>query len=220
MLHDATWQPALPADWPEQLVGLLSSPPPRTLPLAGNRASAVLIAFVARPDGPTLLLVRKSERLNNHAGQVGFPGGGTDPGDATLADTALREAAEEVGLLPALVRLVGRLDDERTYVTGYHIHPVVGVVANPPDAWQPDPTEIADVLELPLRDLLDAAPVSWLEFAQAGQTYRIPRYEWPSGLVVWGATARLLWNLQNRLAVWCRSPHELFAHPTVSEPVP
>lgn len=219
MLHDPTWQPALPADWPGQLAQLLASPPPRQLPLAGNRSSAVLVALVQRAGGPSLLLVRKSEQLNNHAGQVGFPGGGTDPTDSSAADTALREAREEVGLLPDSVHLLGQLDDERTYVTGYHIRPVVGWVAHPPASWQPDPQEIAEVLELPLRDLLDAAPVSWLEFAQAGQTYRIPRYEWPSGLVVWGATARLLWNLQLRLAPWSRAPHKLFEHGAVASPL-
>jgi 8-oxo-dGTP pyrophosphatase MutT (NUDIX family) len=194
--------PALPPDWPAALAGRLADPGPRELPLDGNRASAVLIAFLQRPAGPTLLLVRKSERLNNHAGQVGFPGGSADPADPDLQATALREAWEEVGLGADRVHILGRLDDERTYVTSYHIRPFVAYVPDPPALFVADPHEIADILELPLRDFLTTPPVSWLELASAGKVYRIPRYEWASGLVVWGATARLLWNLQQHLAPW------------------
>jgi 8-oxo-dGTP pyrophosphatase MutT (NUDIX family) len=203
MPPDAVLPPTLlPPDWPAALAGGLADPGPRELPLDGNRASAVLIAFLHRPTGPTLLLVRKSERLNNHAGQVGFPGGSADPTDSDLQATALREAWEEVGLSPGRVQILGRLDDERTYVTSYHIRPFVAWVPDPPALFVADPHEIADILELPLHDLLTTAPVSWLELASGGKVYRIPRYEWPSGLVVWGATARLLWNLQQHLAPW------------------
>ncbi len=184
---------------PTWLTERLGTPSPRALPVATDAASAVLVPVLLRSAGPTLLLVRKSEQLRRHAGQVGFPGGRIETGDASSDAAALRETYEEVGLLPALVQVIGYLDDERTYVTDFHIRPVVGLVATPPPSWTIDHGELDGVLEIGLQELIDERPASWVEFALFGQVWRAPRYEFSDGRVVWGATARILRNLQLRL---------------------
>lgn len=186
---------------PADVRRILADPAPLDLPLDGNRASAVLVPFLQRPGGPSLLMVRKSSRLRKHAGQVGFPGGSLDPQE-TAEQAALREAREEVGLEAGRVELLGRLDDERTWVTDFHIRPVVGWVADPPLKWQLDPFEIDDVLEIGLAELLATEPCSWMEWAMYGHVFAVPRWEFSGGRVVWGASARILNNLRQRF----RSP--------------
>jgi len=181
------------------LAARLSVPPPTELPVASDAASAVLVPVLLRRQGATILFVRKSEQLRRHAGQVGFPGGRLDPGDKDARAAALREAREEVGIDPSAVALIGQLDDERTYVTDFHIRPLVGVVRDPPEVFAFDVGELAGVLEVGLQELVDERPASWVEFAMFGQVWRMPRYEFSGGRVVWGATARMLRNLQLRL---------------------
>jgi 8-oxo-dGTP pyrophosphatase MutT (NUDIX family) len=173
--------------------------PARVVAAEGDRRSAVLVPFVQRADGPALLFVEKAAHLRRHAGQIAFPGGALDAGE-TPEQAALREAWEEIGLAPEQVALIGRLDEDRTYVTGFHIAPVVGWIAEPPPAWQADAGEVTRVHEVLLRDVVDAEPVGWLERKLAVVLFRAPRYELPPrALVVWGATARILHGLQERL---------------------
>jgi 8-oxo-dGTP pyrophosphatase MutT (NUDIX family) len=115
----------------------------------------VLIAVVERPEGPAILLTRRTDHLRDHAGQICFPGGRIEPADPTIEAAALREAEEEIGLPPAQVELLGRLPAYDT-VTGFRIHPVVGWVAEPV-SLAPDPFEVAEVFELPLAFVLDPA---------------------------------------------------------------
>jgi 8-oxo-dGTP pyrophosphatase MutT (NUDIX family) len=180
------------------LIRSLADPPPRTLPVASDeRASAVLLPVILRGDGATLLMVKKSDQLRRHAGQVAFPGGAIDAGE-TAETAALREAFEEVRLDPATVEIVGQLDDQRTYVTGYHVRPVVGLVRVPPPTFTPDPAEIDAVIELPLAEVVIAEPASWFEWTMEATPHRAPNYE-IAGTFVWGASARVLENLLQRL---------------------
>lgn len=195
---------ARPTDVPAWLRAALEATP-RPMAPEDDRLSAVLLPVVVRVGGPTVLFVRKSAHLFKHAGQLGFPGGGIERGESVAA-AALREAWEEIGLEPARVTLLGRLDEERTFATAFHITPLVGWIAEPPAAWTIDPGEIETVHEVPLLEVVDTEPVSWLEFtAPMGEgraelhTFRAPRYEFASGVVVWGASARILRNLQERL---------------------
>ena len=117
------------------------------------RSAAVLVPIVNRPDGLAVLFTERSVDLPDHPGQISFPGGRIEPGDADAVAAALREAEEEIGLPRDRVTLLGRLADYET-VTGYRVTPIVGWV-EPPFPLKPDPVEVADVFEVPLSFLLD-----------------------------------------------------------------
>ncbi|MCB1519499.1 MAG: CoA pyrophosphatase [Hyphomicrobiaceae bacterium] len=165
------------------------------LDTAPPRAAAVLVPVVAR-DPLTVLLTLRTEHLAAHAGQVAFPGGKIDDGDAGALDAALREAEEEIALDRSLVEPLGFLDTYRTG-TGYAIFPVVALV-DPGYVPRPDPREVAAVFEVPLAYLMDERNVVLDRRIWRGRerqfyafTYR-PHY-------IWGATAGMLRNMQERL---------------------
>ncbi|MFI4986281.1 MAG: CoA pyrophosphatase [Alphaproteobacteria bacterium] len=156
------------------------------------RPAAVLIPLVDRGEGMTVLLTERTAHLTDHAGQVSFPGGRIEPEDVSAEAAALREAFEEVGLLPSVVEPVGRLDDYETR-TGFLVHPIVAIVT-PPFAVKPDPAEVADIFEVPLAFILDRRNhrrESRLYKGRERQFYVLP-YE---GRYIWGATASMLVNL-------------------------
>jgi 8-oxo-dGTP pyrophosphatase MutT (NUDIX family) len=153
------------------------------------RAAAVLVPLIDRPEGMTVLLTRRSDDLPDHAGQISFPGGRIEEGDGGPVEAALRETAEEIGLDPARVEVLGVFAPYRTG-TGYHITPVVGLI-RPPVALSPDPAEVAEVFEVPFAFVLDPAnhrrhsmlwrgEVHWYDAVSFGERY------------IWGATAGML----------------------------
>src|SRR5262249_6936031 len=137
----------------EQIEAVVSRHTPQRYPELG-RSAAVLVPILPRPDGVHLLFTKRSERLPTHRGQVSFPGGSVDAADASVQMAALREAQEEVGLDPLHVRVLGQLDDVPTFVTGFVISPIVGVVDprwyGPQGSypWAPSPHEIDALHEL------------------------------------------------------------------------
>jgi 8-oxo-dGTP pyrophosphatase MutT (NUDIX family) len=146
-------------------------------------------------DRPTVLLTERTAHLSTHSGQVAFPGGRADPGDADAAATALREAQEEVGLAPASVEVLGSLP---IYVTGtaFIVTPVVGLV-RPGAALQPNPYEVADVFEVPLDFLLDPAHHRRHVFEWQGlrrEWFSMPYEDGGKTHFIWGATAGMLRN--------------------------
>ena len=158
------------------------------------RPAAVLIPLVNHASGLTVLLTQRTEDMPSHAGQVAFPGGRRDDRDVDAADTALREAEEEVGLARHFVEVVGAIDLYRTG-TGYEITPVVGIVT-PGFTSHADPREVADVFEVPLDHFLDVRNhrIDSRKVA-AGLERRF--YAMPYGeRYIWGATAGMLKNLQ------------------------
>jgi 8-oxo-dGTP pyrophosphatase MutT (NUDIX family) len=160
--------------------------------------AAVLVALVEREGGLTVLLTQRTAHLVHHPGQISFPGGrleAADGGDSVAC--ALRESEEEVGLSPAAVRVIGRLDAYLTG-TGFIITPVVGLV-RPPPAFVPDPFEVAEVFEVPLDFLADAANYRVERREVAGRERRYWAVDWEQRLI-WGATAGILVNLADVLA--------------------
>lgn len=156
--------------------------------------ASVLVPIVLRADGPTLLFTERTAHLTNHAGQVSFPGGRSEPGDALPVDTALRETEEEIGLHRRHVEVIGALPHYLT-VTGYRVTPVVGLVT-PPFVLTPDPGEVAEIFEVPLAYVMNGLHherriISMPDGAGTRTFYAIP-YD---GFLIWGATAGMLRNL-------------------------
>jgi len=160
------------------------------------RPAAVLVPIVRRESGLTVQLTRRTAHLNDHAGQISFPGGRCEPGEACAAETALREAAEEIGLAAARVEVLGELHEYVT-VTGYRVTPVVGLVT-PPLELRPDDFEVAEVFEVPLEFLLDPANHQRNRVVHGGRERHY--YAMPYGqYYIWGATAGMLMNLHSFL---------------------
>ncbi|MFQ5959210.1 MAG: CoA pyrophosphatase [Alphaproteobacteria bacterium] len=159
-------------------------------------SAAVLIALVAHAGGMTAIFTRRTEHLADHAGQVSFPGGRVERGDAGPVATALREAEEEIGLGPERVEVIGCLDRCDTS-TGFLVTPVVGLVT-PPLALTLDPFEVAEAFEVPLSFLLDPANRRREAVMYKGRKreYFTLDYE---GRTIWGATARMVISLHEAL---------------------
>jgi 8-oxo-dGTP pyrophosphatase MutT (NUDIX family) len=160
------------------------------------KPAAVLIGVVEHPEGPAVILTRRSDNLRNHTGQIALPGGRCDPGE-TPWQTALREAHEEIGLDPLLVTLAGLSTPYRTG-TGYHITPVVGFIA-PGFNLTVNSDEVADVFETPFKFLMDPANhVQHEREIPTGITRRFYGMTWEDRFI-WGATAGILRALYDRL---------------------
>ncbi len=162
-----------------------------------STVAAVLIPVVAHAQGLTLLFTLRTTHLRSHSGQVAFPGGRAEPGDASAEFTALREAEEEIGLPPANVEVLARLPDYRTR-TGYRVTPVVGLLT-PPLSLTPDPHEVAEIFEVPLAFLMDQRNCQRRTRELLGQTVGYYVFEYQDR-VIWGATAGMLVNLNRMLA--------------------
>ncbi len=159
-------------------------PPGRKL-----RPAGVLAPVIDGPEGLRLLLTKRSSRLKHHPGQIAFPGGKQDEGDADVIAAALREADEEIGLPASHVEILGHLPAHET-VTGFLVTPVIGYVRQPFDIV-PETGEVAEVFSVPLAHVLEAD-----NFVIEGRRWRgqrRPYFAVPYGpYYIWGATARML----------------------------
>lgn len=159
----------------------------------GSKDAAVLVALY--PDLVAVFTERRAD-LRRHAGEISFPGGRRDHPEEDLRDTALREAEEEIGLPRGEVELVGALPPVGTFVTGYRVLPFVGLI-QPGRAWTPQATEVAQVLEFSLHELVAGHEMKRL--VRRGVPIRTPTYT-VNGHMVWGATARIVQALLERLS--------------------
>ena len=152
--------------------------------------AAVLLPLYGWPDEPGLIFTERRADMRHHAGEISFPGGRADEGDADLTATALREAHEEIALDPAAVEIGEALPPTRTFATEYLVHPFVGYIPRPGELdLKPNPAEVETVLTLSLDVLRDAYEIR--RIVRRGVAFHTPTYE-VEGHLVWGATARIL----------------------------
>nr|WP_155353897.1 CoA pyrophosphatase [Acrocarpospora macrocephala] len=157
-------------------------------PAEGGRPAAVLMLFGDGPYGPDVLLIQRSSNGRNHAGQPAFPGGGLEPQDAGPIEAALREAAEETGLDPTGVTVVGTMPELYVWRSDYRVTPVLGWWHTPCAVHAASPNEVASVERVPIAELVDPANRLKLRHPSgfAGPAFRV------RGLLVWGFTAGVL----------------------------
>jgi len=169
------------------------------------RAASVLVPLVQRDDGLHVLLTQRTDHLHDHAGQISFPGGRADEGDADEVATALRETEEEIGLARRHIEVIGRLPIYTT-ITCYHVTPVVALV-RPPFELALDAFEVAEAFEVPLQYLMTPAHHRRHLFELDGDKrqflsmpFRRSTGEGEREYFIWGATAAMLRNLYRFLA--------------------
>lgn len=168
-------------------------PPPGVVP----REAAALLLLYPRDDELWLPLTVRSSHLPTHSGQVSLPGGAVDPEDSGPAATALREAEEELGILPHNIDILGTLASFYIPPSNFRLTPVVGLAEAAPEL-RPNPHEVELAFSVPLRQLLDPATVLEEEWERGGMRMLVPYFAL-EGHKVWGATALLLSELVARL---------------------
>jgi 8-oxo-dGTP pyrophosphatase MutT (NUDIX family) len=175
---------------------LLSPEDAAELDAPGTKDAAVLVPLYLDSGALHAVFTKRRDDLKRHAGEISFPGGRQDFPDEDLRTTALRETEEEIGLAPTDVEVVGALEPVGTFVTNYKIHSFVGVI-RPGHAWTPQPTEVEEVLELSLPDLV--AGFESKRLLKKGVPIKTPTYT-VGRHFVWGATARIVEHLLGRVA--------------------
>jgi 8-oxo-dGTP pyrophosphatase MutT (NUDIX family) len=174
---------------------LISAEEALSLDVGGGTNAAVLVPLYLENGELHAVLTRRQSDLRRHAGEISFPGGRPEPGEDDLRTTALRETEEEIGLPAAAVEVLGALQPTTTMATGYTIYPFVGMIA-PGHTWTASAGEVAEVIELPLRSLL--AGYDRRRLIRRGVPFRTDTYVVGDHLV-WGATARILADLFDRI---------------------
>lgn len=161
-----------------------------------KRPAAILVPVIDRAPEATVILTQRTAHLRAHAGQISFPGGRMEAGDATPVETALRETQEEIGIEPEYVEVIGFLETYQTS-TGFRVAPAVGIVS-PEFTLRPDGEEVEDVFEVPLKFLMSAENHELHSRPWRGSRryyYAIPYQD----RYIWGATAGMLRNLYDWL---------------------
>jgi 8-oxo-dGTP pyrophosphatase MutT (NUDIX family) len=166
-------------------------------PQSARRAAGVLLLFDTRTPDLPLLFLERTEHLRHHPGQIGFPGGGSEPGDASIVATALREAGEEAGVPAAAVQVIGLLPPFLTATSDNWLTPVVGLQEGSIEL-RGDPFEVARLFHVDLRALM-TAPHTVRTLSREGVSHLVHFYE-VDGNVIWGVTAAIITELLDRLA--------------------
>lgn len=158
--------------------------------------AAVLVGLVDHGSEDRLLLTERAHHLRNHAGQVSFPGGRTEPADANLVTTALRELHEETGIAPASVEVLGQLPQQVT-ISAFKVTPIVARIDGP-QVLTLDPGEVHCAFEVPLAFFLDATKRKERERQVRDVRFQMPEWQF-EGQRIWGATAWIIDNLINMI---------------------
>jgi 8-oxo-dGTP pyrophosphatase MutT (NUDIX family) len=174
---------------------LLSPEEAISLEVRGRIDAAVLVPLYVEDGDLHAVFTKRREDLRRHPGEISFPGGRYDEGEADLRATALREAQEEIGLPPDAVEIVGALQPTPTIATGYAVYPFVGLI-EPGRAWTLSAREVAEVLELSMRSLVSG--YGRRRLVRRGLPIRTDTYLVEDNLI-WGATARILSDLLDRI---------------------
>jgi 8-oxo-dGTP pyrophosphatase MutT (NUDIX family) len=169
-------------------------------PGAGSRRAAVLVPVVLEPDGARLVYTLRRDHLQDHAGQISFPGGGMEPGDGSPLETALREAEEEINLSPHLVEVIGELEEMYIPPSDFRVRPFVGLL--PPEAELVlHPDEVEAIFTVSLDELMSPETLQKALWTRDGRDYEVPVFavEGPPPRNIWGATAAITAVLLARL---------------------
>ena len=174
----------------------LSDRSPRLIEEAkGNcvHASVLIPLFREEDSGCKVLFTERSHKVEHHKGQISFPGGVVEEKDGSLAETALRESFEEIGLLNKDVEILGQIDDTYTVVSNFIVHPFVGIIPYPYQ-FKISREEVESIITIPLKVFLDGHSRHKKNSVEVdGLTYQGTAYEY-DGTTIWGATARIMEN--------------------------
>ncbi len=162
-----------------------------------EREAAILVPFIRRGDDWFVVFTRRTEDLSRHKGEISFPGGMVDPGEDSRR-AALRETEEELGISREAIEILGPIPGVHTIVSGVFIEPWVGIIRE--SGFDPNPREIAEVIEIPIEELLDPRAYREQRFIRAGAMYTSPAYDFGPN-IIWGATGRIVENLIRALKI-------------------
>jgi len=168
--------------------------------LPNARDAAVLLGLFEQDEETYLAFIRRATNLRSHSGEIAFPGGSVDPADTSPAMTALREAREEIGLDPSRAEVLGIMPPVFTVVSNFLITPVVAYFAQGPGTLRLQPSEVAELIFLPLQGLADPTIVHTEEWERGGMKRTVYFYDYGQ-YRIWGATARILNELLGVLRI-------------------
>jgi len=174
----------------QQLQQALSRRQKQRITDSSRVAAAVLVPIYYKEGEYYILFTKRTERVKEHKGEISFPGGAYQEGDRTLVDTALRECAEEIGLMADQVEILGELDDMPTIATNYIVTPFVAFISGLQNL-KVDAKEAEEIIEVPIRALLDKSCLRQETDIVNGEEVPLYFYHY-RGRVIWGATARIL----------------------------
>ena len=202
-MFSASSSPRPREEWAARLKRVLLDPAEAAaLDVHGRIDAAVLVPLFVQDGRLHAVFTRRRDDLRRHAGEISFPGGRQDDDESDLRLTALREAEEEIGLQPDAVELIGALQPTPTIATNYAVFPFVGLI-EPGHEWTPSASEVAAVLELSLDDLRNGYERQ--RMLRRGIPFRTDVYIVGDNLI-WGATARMLTDLLERLDASASAP--------------